>query len=57
MTIEDPAEKGFITDQDDLTSVEETDLKTTDGLAPEPDSAAVIAPTAAPTMAPRAPRS
>jgi len=52
MTIEDPAEKGFITDQDDLTSVEETDLKTTDGLAPEPDSAAVIAPTAAPTMAP-----
>lgn len=52
MTIEDPAEKGFITDQDDLTVVEEADPHAADGLAPEPDSAAVISPAGATTAAP-----
>lgn len=55
MTIEDPAEKGFITDQDDLTAVEEADPHTADGLAPEPDSAAVISSAAAPLGAPPTP--
>ena len=50
MTIEDPAEKGFITDQDDLTAVD-ADLQPTDGLGPEPESAAVIASLEAPTTA------
>ncbi len=46
MTIEDPAERGFITDQDDLDeAAERTDERAPDGLAPEPDSATVIAPT------------
>ena len=54
MTIEDPAEKGFITDQDELLAVDDGDMETVDGLAPEPASAAVIAPIAAPNSAPPA---
>jgi zinc protease len=46
MTIEDEAEKGFLTDQDVLADVPEANEDTTsEGLAPEPESAAVIAPT------------
>jgi predicted Zn-dependent peptidase len=46
MTIEDEAEKGFLTDQDVLADVPEAKEDTTrEGLAPEPESAAVIAPT------------
>ena len=45
MTLEDPAERGFLTDQDDLAEVaQEADELGSDGLAPEPDSATVIAP-------------
>jgi len=45
VTLEDPAERGFLTDQDDLAEVaQEADELGSDGLAPEPDSATVIAP-------------
>jgi zinc protease len=47
VTIQDPAEKGFTTDQDDLAEIPEVDEHATDGLAPDttthPDSAAVFA--------------
>lgn len=42
MTLEDPAEKGFTTDQDDLAEVD-GDERPTDTLTPEPHSATVIA--------------
>jgi predicted Zn-dependent peptidase len=46
MTLEDEAEKGFLTDQDDLADVPEANEESgTEGLAAEPDSATVIAPT------------
>ncbi len=42
MTIEDPAEKGFLTDQDDISeSMQDGDGLAPDGMAPAPDSAAV----------------
>jgi zinc protease len=42
MTIEDPAEKGFLTDQDDLARTEETAENAPDALLTEPESATVI---------------
>jgi zinc protease len=53
VTIEDPAERGFTTDQDDPADTYEVDEHGTDGLTPEvigmePGSAAVIAPTEKP---------
>ena len=45
MTIEDPSEKGFLTDQDDIAEVtDEEDGLTPDGLPPEPHSAVVMEP-------------
>ena len=42
MTIEDPSEKGFLTDQVNTTELtDDTDGRAPDGMAPEPDSAAV----------------
>ena len=51
MTIEDPAEKGFMTDTDEVADVvEEAGEHAPDGLAAEPESATVIAPTAGPDL-------
>jgi len=54
MTIEDPAERGFLTDQDDLPEVEELDDHAVDDLVSEPDSAAVITSKGTPGAAPPA---
>ncbi len=53
MTIEDPAEKGFATDQDDVTLTPETDDHATEALTPdplvaEPQAGAVVAMAGAP---------
>ena len=50
MTIEDQAEKGFLTDQDEVTHVEEdVDQHLGDSLTEEPEAAAVITPAPAAT--------
>ena len=56
MTIEDQAEKGFLTDQDEESHVEaKADQQIADALTEQPESAAVMSPAAGPPAEPTGP--